>query len=460
MGRASQLFRRSSMFAIVLVAAAFVALTIGSAEPPVGSGYQLQAQLRVRAQGADWSGYLSDAQNRNFNMNERTLSTSMMTRLSLVGAIEIDQTRPFQDAIVTSVAAVGNMLYIGSWDGSEYGIDATRHRVVWRDFLGITVPPPGCLPAFAGVSSNAVVADGTLYLGGPDGAVYALDGATGAIRWKSQIAQPPTEMLWSSPTVGAGHVYIGVSSYGDCRLVRGRLVMLDAKNGSVLATHETAGPFGVGGGISNKPTLVPSLGEVIIATGEGLSSAPESSAVVALDWSTLAIKAIWRPPAAEISGGYGFSSSCMAVPDVGGSPGVMCQNTNGILYAVRVTARGLTLAWKRRLGAGGCPPSAARPTSARGSSTAPSPTSPPVTLSRMAPRIRARSMHSIRVRDTMYGAVSSTRATHSLRWRVRVTSSSPASRSCAQTEATTDTSMSSRHEAAPYSFDSSCRMGS
>ena len=64
----------------------------------------------------------------------------------------------------------------------------------------------------------------TVYVSGAR-SLYALDAATGAVRWQTRIgpAGDPTVndyYNWSSPTVVAGHIYLGISSFCDDPLVR------------------------------------------------------------------------------------------------------------------------------------------------------------------------------------------------------------------------------------------------
>lgn len=67
--------------------------------------------------------------------------------------------------------------------------------------------------------SSAAVEDGTVYFGAYDGNLYALDSASGALRWKFQTMGP----VRSSPAVAYGTVYVGS--------LDGNLYALDARTG-------------------------------------------------------------------------------------------------------------------------------------------------------------------------------------------------------------------------------------
>ncbi len=75
--------------------------------------------------------------------------------------------------------------------------------------------------------SSPVVADGTLFVGSGDQHVYALDLATGALRWKVKTG----DVVHASPAVAGGLVYIG--SFDR------RLYALEAGTGTVRWTYQT-----------------------------------------------------------------------------------------------------------------------------------------------------------------------------------------------------------------------------
>lgn len=97
--------------------------------------------------------------------------------------------------VIISSPAVGadGTVYIGSWDGSLYAMN-----------------PDGTLkwshPTGGGIySSPAVGADGTIYAGSWDGFLYALD-AEGNLVWR----YPTGDRIYCSPAIGAdGTIYVG-----------------------------------------------------------------------------------------------------------------------------------------------------------------------------------------------------------------------------------------------------------
>ncbi|GAB4451489.1 MAG: hypothetical protein OHK0029_00740 [Armatimonadaceae bacterium] len=110
------------------------------------------------------------------------------------------------EQILTSspTVALNGVIYIGTLDGTLYAIQADGTAL------------PGFTPVQTGASiftSPAVARDGTVYFGTLDSAtglddnsLIAVNGATGAIRWKFTINEP----ISSSPAIGAdGVIYFG-----------------------------------------------------------------------------------------------------------------------------------------------------------------------------------------------------------------------------------------------------------
>src|SRR5207302_11493222 len=99
---------------------------------------------------------------------------------------------------------------VGSWDGYEYALDAATGTLKWKTFLGQTTAP--CYPQLAGVSSVADVENGVVYVGGGDSNWYALDAATGNVLWKVFIGDNTKGWYnWASPLIYNGFAYIGIA---------------------------------------------------------------------------------------------------------------------------------------------------------------------------------------------------------------------------------------------------------
>jgi outer membrane protein assembly factor BamB len=126
--------------------------------------------------------------------------------------------------VLSGPAVAGGTVYI-SGDGTVFALDAATGRLRWRyRTAGI-------------VGSGPAVAGGTVYVGGvgyrttmygSDGGVYALDAATGRLRWRYTTGDTVT----SGPAVAGGTVYVSD--------VVGQVYALDAATGSLRWTRTIA----------------------------------------------------------------------------------------------------------------------------------------------------------------------------------------------------------------------------
>jgi outer membrane protein assembly factor BamB len=129
----------------------------------------------------------------------------------------IKWTFPTGGRVVSSPVSDGNAIYFGSDDGNIYAVDAKNGKQLWQHGTG------------GPVSSSAAVVDGTLYIVSYDGKLYALDSRTGSTKWKfasagerhfeakgvhgiqpkTQTIADPFDIYLSSPVVAKGAVYFG-----------------------------------------------------------------------------------------------------------------------------------------------------------------------------------------------------------------------------------------------------------
>jgi outer membrane protein assembly factor BamB len=119
--------------------------------------------------------------------------------------------------VASSPAVAGDLVYVSSLDGNVYAVEAATGSLGWsfatkgeRRFTapGIhgAIPRTEQMPDPFDVflSSPAVVA-GTVYIGSGDQHVYALDAASGALRWSFATG----DVVHASPAVVDGVVYVG-----------------------------------------------------------------------------------------------------------------------------------------------------------------------------------------------------------------------------------------------------------
>ncbi len=243
-----------------------------------------------------------------------------------------------------------DLVYWGDWNGLEHATDLAGHDV-WTRNLGQTVDND-CLPAVAGVSGTATIgatSTGSIaYVPGGDGYMYALDALTGDVIWSTYLgtpdAAPPALYLWASPILFNGSIYEGVSSFGDCPLIQGSVVQMDATTGAIQHVANLVPDGCIGAGVWTSPAIDPSDGSVYVTTGTpnachnpGDSLAPS---IVKLRASDLAILSYWTVPMALQQ--YGDM-------DFGGTPTLFNATINGVPRALvgAINKDGLFFAWDR-----------------------------------------------------------------------------------------------------------------
>jgi outer membrane protein assembly factor BamB len=104
---------------------------------------------------------------------------------------------PTGDAIVSSPAVVGDLVFVGSLDGLLYAINAATGQVRWRFATNASIESS---PTVAEVDGRQIV-----YVGSCDGNLYAVDAQSGTELWRVNLVS----CVVSSPVVVAGVVYVG-----------------------------------------------------------------------------------------------------------------------------------------------------------------------------------------------------------------------------------------------------------
>ncbi len=119
--------------------------------------------------------------------------------------------------VTSSPAVYDGRVFFASYDGNVYALDAKSGEQRWRfasegerrftgrhlhgsDPAGESMPDP-----FDFYLSSPTIDAGTVYIGSGDGNVYALDAASGKVRWKFHTG----DVVHASPAIANGLVYIG-----------------------------------------------------------------------------------------------------------------------------------------------------------------------------------------------------------------------------------------------------------
>ena len=292
--------------------------------------------LATHAASGDWTTYMADNGRSGFNPNETIITPSTAPNLKLKWIHTAGG-----DVTAQPVEANG-LVYWGSWDGYEHAtkLDNTR---VWSTNVGTTTDS-SCSPPRVGVASTATIGTVTIngtatsvdFVGGGNGKFYAINALTGSIIWQKTLGSPPSHFLWSSPALFNNSIYMGVSSLGDCPLVQGQLIQLDATSGSIQHAFNVVPSGCTGGSVWSSPTIDEAAGTVYISTGnQGSCSTSESNtiALVELSASDLSFIHHWQVPASQQIGDGDFGATPTLFTTTSGTPMVGLENKNGLFYA-------------------------------------------------------------------------------------------------------------------------------
>ncbi len=297
--------------------------------------------------------YLKDLPHSSFVKSETQLDKKRITNLQRVWDLSLE-------ANVASAVTVSNgVLYFGDWNGVFHALDAGTGTEIWQRFVGKAPDPdePGCDPGI-GVTSQPTVLGNTVYVGGGDSAVYALDRASGNLIWRVPLADPASgSYLWSSIVPYQNSLYLGIASLGDCPLVRGAVARIDPQNPQQPLVRYLVAEDAVGAGVWSTPAIDTATNTVFVTTGNAEFGQPATpgnwtEAALSLDATTLAIKSHYMLSDEASDSDLDWGSSPTLFTPAGGVPMMAATGKDGFLYGLR--QQGLSLAWKTYL-AVGCP---------------------------------------------------------------------------------------------------------
>jgi outer membrane protein assembly factor BamB len=119
--------------------------------------------------------------------------------------------------ITSSPAVAGGLVYFESYSGNFIALDIANGQVKWKfqtdgEHRFIAKNIHGGMPAgeadpdpFDVYLSSPTIAHGVVYFGSGDGNIYALDAASGTLKWK----HPTGDVVHASPAVANGTVFVG-----------------------------------------------------------------------------------------------------------------------------------------------------------------------------------------------------------------------------------------------------------
>jgi polyvinyl alcohol dehydrogenase (cytochrome) len=338
--------------------------------------------------GPRWTGWGQNTSNTRFqDAASAGLSAADIPRLKLKWAFAF----PGDLQSYSQASIVGGRIFVGSWGGTVYSLNAATGCIHWFFNAGL-----GVRSALTVVRVDMPGGARDVAFFGDSGAnVHALDAASGKPLWKTDVDDFPVGRISGSPTYHNGRVYVGVTSgeeatgavpaYECCKF-RGSVVALDAATGRQIwksytipelpkPTKKNAvgtqlyGPSGAG--VWATPAVDPKLNRLYITTGNNYSdpTSTMSDSFLAMDldtgkilWSrqmtekdayTAACRLPDKTNCADSNGpDFDFGASPILVTLASGRRMLVAGQKSGIVHALDPDKNGEVL-WQTRIGRGG-----------------------------------------------------------------------------------------------------------
>jgi polyvinyl alcohol dehydrogenase (cytochrome) len=231
-------------------------LLVSTTIAALAAGLSLVATAR-----ADWPVYGHDLANTR---SAGTNGPSVADAAALRQAWKF--TSSHGDFTGTPVVA-GGVLVAGTNLGTVYALDPASGKVRWTRDIGqpingsaaIDLHAPGGATAFVPIAQQ----------GNPQ--LVGLSLATGALRWRTHLSTQPSSAnadVYGSPAFWRGTVYIGTSGpNGDGSTARGSVVALDEASGAVRWISYTVPPGHDGGAVWSTPAIDTATHRLYVGTG-------------------------------------------------------------------------------------------------------------------------------------------------------------------------------------------------
>ena len=273
--------------------------------------------------GPAWNGWGNGSSNARFQSAEAAgMTAEDVPNLRLKWAFGF----PGADSSGSQASVAGGRILIGSRTGLVYAIGAKSGCIHWIHEADDAVRSSPAVGPGPDGSFNVYFGDHAAY-------VYALDFATGDLRWKTLIGEHIDARITAAPVLHDGRLYVGLASGEEgtaviptyeCCTFRGSTVALAAATGEqlwrryVIAEEPTVrgrnavgapmwGPSGAG--VWSTPTVDPARNTIYVATGDSYSNppAPESDAIMALAADTGEVRWI-----TQTTPGDAWNVACMS----------------------------------------------------------------------------------------------------------------------------------------------------
>lgn len=190
------------------------------------------AALPIASIAQDWPKYRYNIYNQGMSPGSSTGFTNY--NMELKWKFNAGAPVTAEPAVVTINGT--STVFVGDWNGTFHAINAVTGQQLWSFQIDAI---PGCTQiaplSCKVIASSAAVVNNLVYFGAHNAFLYALDAATGAVVWKTQLADANLNYaIWSSPLVYNGLVYVGLANSGTNHpCVFGQVVAVKASTGAV-----------------------------------------------------------------------------------------------------------------------------------------------------------------------------------------------------------------------------------
>ena len=338
--------------------------------------------------GKNWNGWGAGLANRRFQSTEIAgIKAEEVPSLELAWAFAF----PGETRTVGQPTVVGNRIFVGTYTGKVYSIDASTGCLYWVFDTGKSVRT--AVTVYPIEDKGSVLYAATFASG--EGTAYAVNAATGEQLWRTPVETHPHTRLSGAPQVYKGRLYVPVATNESiaaaskdyqCCTNRGSLSALDARTGEIIwkkytinsepaplvknqAGTQLWGPSGAG--IWSAPTIDVEKKLIYVGTGDNSSDPPSetSDAIIAMDLETGETRWLYQatpkdaynmscesPEAINCPDSRGedldFGSSPILVSTSTGKRILLAGQKSGVLHALDPDADGKIL-WQVRMGVGG-----------------------------------------------------------------------------------------------------------
>jgi outer membrane protein assembly factor BamB len=302
----------------------------------------------------NWNQFLYSPLHSSDNVAATTITPSNAAKLKVQWTFKPPTAPSGLAGFYSSPTVYRGVIYIGARNGNFYAIDEATGAVKWSRFIGFVT---GKTCGAAGFTSTATVAPDpttgvlTVYVYGASGYLYAMKASDGTDVWPpAAVAIPSTTKnnyyAWDSPLVSRGNIYVGISSQCDLPQIRGGLDVFNRFTGALQRTFWTDPPGKTGASIWSSPATDGT--SVFAATGSGQANTHRLS-ILRLNRSLTKLLDKWQLPVSQRV----FDTDFGASPGIWNSSGtemVGACNKNGTFYALDADSLSSGPVWQDQIG--------------------------------------------------------------------------------------------------------------